>query len=125
MNTLHSWEQLRIEQIRSVFRTGGPGVLMTLISVFVLTLGLIRIDAATAPRALIFLAVMFVQSAARLLFYRTFLRSGTERQREWRPWARWFAFGCFIGGATIGTGSVWMVAGQPTELQLIALLLIF
>jgi len=125
MNTQHAQEQLRIEQIRSVFRTGAPGVLTTLISVFVLTLGLVRIDAATGPRALIFLTVMFVQSTSRLLLYRIYLRATPERQRDWRPWARWFTFGCFVGGTTIGSGAIWMVAAQHSELQLIALLLIF
>lgn len=125
MNTLRVPDKVRIEQIRSVFKTGAPGVFTTLISVFVLTLGLVRIDAATGPRALIFLTVMFVQSTSRLLLYRAYGRASSASQENWRAWARWFALGCFIGGATIGTGSVWMVNEQRTELQLIALLLIF
>src|SRR6185312_13983006 len=43
----------------------------------------------------------------------------------WRPWASGFTLGALAGGLTIGAGSIWMVATQHTELQLIALLLIF
>lgn len=119
-----STEQLRLEQIRAIYRTTAPGTLTTLISVFVLTCGLVYIDATTRLRAIIFLSIMFVQSVARLGLYHAFAR--VARQSEnWRPWAFWFTVGAFAGGATIGCGSIWMVAAQHTELQLIALLLIF
>src|SRR3954452_11886337 len=77
MNKARSDDQIRIEQIRSIYRTSAPGVLTTLVSVFVLTVGLIHIDAATRPRASIFLSIMFVQSIARLLLYRAYLRAGS------------------------------------------------
>jgi signal transduction histidine kinase/CheY-like chemotaxis protein len=125
MNTLRFPDSIRIEQIRSVFRTGAPGVFTTLISVFVLTLGLVHIDAASGSKAAIFLTVMFVQSTSRMLLYRAYWRADEAQRRDWRFWGRWFTVGCFIGGTTIGTGSVWMVNTQHTELQLIALLLIF
>jgi signal transduction histidine kinase/CheY-like chemotaxis protein len=121
---MRSADQVRIEQVRSIFRTGAPGVLTTLISVFVLTLGLVHIDAATRPRAIIFLTIMLAQSGARLLLYRAYLRAASRTQ-NWRPWALWFTVGTFVGGATVGSGSIWMVAAQHTDLQLIALLLIF
>jgi signal transduction histidine kinase/CheY-like chemotaxis protein len=117
-------EQLRLEQIRAVYRTTAPGTFTTLVSVFVLTCGLVYIDATTRLRAIIFLSIMFVQSVARLTLYHTFARVA-KQSANWRPWAFWFTLGAFAGGATIGCGSIWMVAGQHTELQLIALLLIF
>lgn len=124
MSEAVSNDQLRVEQVRAIYRTTAPGTLTTLVSVFVLTLGLVYLDATTRPRALTFLSIMFVQSVARLTLYRVFAQ--VARQSEnWRPWAFWFSVGAFIGGATIGCGSIWMVAGQHTELQLIALLLIF
>jgi signal transduction histidine kinase/CheY-like chemotaxis protein len=117
-------EQLRIEQIRSIYRTTAPGTFTTLVSVFVLTFGLVYLDATTRSRAVIFLAIMFVQSVARLILYHVFARVARQSE-DWRPWAFWFTLGAFAGGATIGCGSIWMVAAQHTELQLIALLLIF
>jgi signal transduction histidine kinase/CheY-like chemotaxis protein len=117
-------EQIRIEQIRSVYSTTAPGTLTTLITVFVLTGGLVYIDAATRSRAIVFLTIMFVQSAARLSLYRLYSQRGVHSQ-NWRPWAIAFMAGAAIGGLTIGCGSIWMVAAQHTDLQLIALLLIF
>ena len=117
-------EQIRIEQIRSVYSTSAPGTLTTLVTVFVLTGGLVYIDAATRSRAIVFLTIMFVQSAARLILYRLYSQRGVHSQ-NWRPWAIAFMAGAAIGGLTIGCGSIWMVAAQHTDLQLIALLLIF
>jgi signal transduction histidine kinase/CheY-like chemotaxis protein len=67
---------------------------------------------------------MFVQSAARLTLYWLHSRLALNSE-NWRPWAFWFIVGAAVGGATIGCGSIWMVAAQHTDLQLIALLLIF
>ena len=119
-----SFEQLRLEQIRAVYRTTAPGTFTTLVSVFILTCGLVYIDATTRWHATIFLSIMFVQSVARLGLYHTFARVAKQSE-NWRPWAFWFTVGALAGGATIGCGSIWMVAAQHTELQLIALLLIF
>src|SRR5689334_15877608 len=117
-------EQIRIEQVRSAYRNSAPGTLTTLITMFVLTGGLIYIDAAAKSRAAIFLAVMFVQSAARLVLYRAYARNPSAAQ-DWRRWALWFTLGTLAGGLTIGLGSIWIVSAERIDLQLIALLLIF
>jgi signal transduction histidine kinase/CheY-like chemotaxis protein len=117
-------EQVRIAQIRAIYRNSVPGNITTLISVFLLTCGLVYLDAATRTQAAVFLSIMLVQSMARLALMHAFLRGGHERS-HWRPWALWFTVGAFVGGLTIGGGSIWMVANQHTDLQLIALLLIF
>jgi signal transduction histidine kinase len=124
MAKMHTLEQIRIEQIRSIYRNSTPGTLTTLITVFVLTVGLVYIDAAAKPRAQIFLVIMFVQSAVRLALYRAYPRISRE-PHDWRRWALWFTLGTLAGGLTIGCGSIWMVAGERIDLQLIALLLIF
>jgi signal transduction histidine kinase/CheY-like chemotaxis protein len=116
--------QIRIEQIRSIYRTTGPGTFSTLVTVFMLTGGMIYIGAATWSRAGVFLAVMFIQAVARLALIHRFLRTARESE-NWRPWAAWFTLGTFVGGATIGTGAIWMVTGQSNGLQLIAFLLVF
>ena len=124
MNRAGTGDQIRIEQIRSIYRTTTPGTLTTLISVFVLTAGLVYLDPAIRSRATVFLTIMFAQSIARLGLYQAYSRIGRQSE-NWRPWALWFTVGTFIGGATIGCGSTWMVAAQHTDLQLIALLLVF
>jgi two-component system, sensor histidine kinase len=117
-------DPIRIEQIRSIYRTGKPGLVTTLVAVFVLTAGLVYIDAASTFRAAVFLSVMILQTGWRLLVYRSYARIA-DTPHDWRPWARRFTVGTFLGGATLGTGAVWMVSGQPNELQITALLLIF
>lgn len=117
-------EQVRIAQIRAIYRNSVPGNITTLISVFLLTCGLVYLDAATRTQATVFLSIMLVQATARFALMHAFLRGGHERS-HWRPWAFWFTVGAFAGGLTIGSGSIWMVANQHTDLQLIALLLIF
>ena len=124
MNRAGTGDQIRIEQIRSIYRTTTPGTLTTLVTVFVLTAGLVYLDPAIRSRASVFLTIMFVQSIARLGLYHAYARFGRQSD-NWRPWALWFTVGTFVGGATIGCGSTWMVAAQHTDLQLIALLLIF
>jgi len=117
-------DAVRIEQVRSIYRTAIPGITTTLFTVFVLTCGLVYMDATTQTRAIVFLSIMFVQSIARLAMFRAYLRAGRPRL-NWRPWAFWYTVGTFLGGATLGTGCIWMVASEHTELQLIALLVIF
>jgi signal transduction histidine kinase/CheY-like chemotaxis protein len=117
-------DPVRIEQIRAIYRNSVPGNITTLISVSVLTCGLAYVDGATRTQAAVFLSIMLAQTSARLTLMRAYLRGGQPRA-NWRPWARWFTVGSFVGGLTIGTGSIWMVANQTTDLQLIALLLIF
>jgi hypothetical protein len=124
MTRADTGDQIRLEQIRSIYRTTTPGTLTTLITVFVLTAGLVYLDPAIRSRAIVFLTAMFVQSSARLGLYHAYSRVGRDSP-NWHPWALWFTVGTFIGGATIGCGSIWLVAAQHTDLQLIALLLIF
>ena len=121
---MHTAEQIRIEQVRSIYRNSTPGTTATLVAVFVLTCGLVYIDAASRPKAAIFLAIMLVQTAVRLLLYRAYSRVA-QGPHDWRRWARWFTLGAFVGGLTIGSGSIWMVSSQHTDLQLIALLVVF
>jgi two-component system, sensor histidine kinase len=124
MTRMHTGEQIRLEQIRAIYRNSAPGTLTTLITVAVLTAGLVYIDAAARSKATIFIAVMFLQTSARLALYYAYSRI-SRQPHDWRPWAFWFTVGTLAGGLTIGFGSIWMVADQHTELQLIALLLIF
>src|SRR5512142_2622916 len=96
------------ELVRTIFHNSAPGLTTTLITVFVLTLGLIRIDATTLSRGAVFLAIMLTQSSLRLLMYRAYRRV-EDGPHDWRRWALAFTVGAFLGGATIGSGAIWMV----------------
>jgi two-component system, sensor histidine kinase len=124
MNTTRTEDPIYIEQIKSIYRTSGPGLITTYITVFILTCGLVRIDAASSTRAMVFLTVMSVQTIARLCVQRLYMRR-ESRIRLWRPWALAITVGTFAGATTLGCGSVWMVSSQPVQLQLIALLVVF
>src|SRR5262249_45415649 len=124
MTTTRIDDPIRMEQIRSIYRTSTPGTVTTLVAVSVLTGGLVYIDATTRARAMIFLSIMVAQTTVRLFLYHAYLRAGKARP-NWRPWAFWFTVGTFVGGTCIGSGSVWLVDGQNIDLQLTALLTIF
>src|SRR5438309_12040883 len=98
MNRAGTGDQIRIEQIRSIYRTTTPGTLTTLISVFVLTAGLVYLDPAVRSRAIVFLTIMFVQSIARLCLYHAYSRIGRQAE-NWRPSSLWFTAVTVIGGA--------------------------
>jgi len=117
-------DQIGREQIRTIFHNSAPGLVTTLVTVFILTFGLIRIDATTLSRGGVFMAIMLAQSSLRLLMYRAYRRV-EDGPHDWHRWALAFTVGAFAGGATIGSGAIWMVSSQHTELQLIALLVIF
>jgi signal transduction histidine kinase/ActR/RegA family two-component response regulator len=117
-------EQIRTEQIKAIYNSSPPGLVTTLISLTVLTGAMVAIDAASRTTAAVFLGIMWVQSLARLGLVHVYSRRPRDDE-DWRPWALWFSVGAFVGGLTIGAGSIWMVSAQPRELQLTALLLIF
>ena len=124
MTRTQAGDQIGIEQTRSIYRNSTPGTITTLVTVTVLTGGLVYIDAASRTRAAVFIAAMFVQTLTRLYLYRSYSRI-SKQPHDWRVWARRFSVGAFVGGLTIGAGSIWMASPERPDLQLIALLVIF
>ena len=117
-------ERIRAEQVRTIYRNTLPGMLMTLVAVVVMTMAFVYIDASLRAKANIFMAVMVVQTVARLWLHRLFARSAPP-DSDWRRWAKWFTAGTFAGGTTIGVGTIWLLPAGNTELELIALPVIF
>src|SRR5687768_7110521 len=66
-------EQVRIAQIHAIYRNTVPGNITTLITVFLLTCGLVYLDAATRTQATVFLSIMLLQSTARFALMYAFL----------------------------------------------------
>ncbi|MEJ0036078.1 MAG: hybrid sensor histidine kinase/response regulator [Gammaproteobacteria bacterium] len=121
---MQTGDPIRIEQIRSIYRNSGPGMITTFVTVAVLTGGLVYIQAAALTKALIFVGAMLVQTSARLLLLRAFARRA-HALTDWKPWARGFQMGAFAGGLTIGAGAIWMMDASHQDTQIIALLVIF
>src|SRR5262245_42199704 len=105
---MHTAEQLRIEQIRAIYRNSVPGDLTILVAVVLLMSGLAYIHAATPRQHTLFLLMVLVQAAGRLALMHAYSRGGRERT-NWRPWALWFTVSSFVYGLTFGAGSLWMV----------------
>jgi len=124
MTTHSSVERIRREQIRTIYNNTPPGMVTTLITVVVLTVGLVYIDAAVRFNAAIFVAAMCVQTAGRMYLYHRY-SSRPRHDEDWRPWALRFTLGSVAGGLTIGFGCIWMMSPDRVDLQLIALLVIF
>lgn len=117
-------DRIRAEQIRTIYRNTPPGLLMTLVAVSVMTGAFVYIDPSLRDGAVMFILVMIAQTVARLLLQRTFARV-PRLDTDWRRWARWFTAGTFAGGTTIGVGTILLLPTGNTELELIALPVIF
>ena len=117
-------DRIRAEQIRTIYRNSVPGLLATLAAVSVMTGAFVYIEPSLRDPAIVFIAVMIAQTIARLSLQRTFAR--VERpDGDWRRWAKWFSAGTFVGGTTIGVGIIRLLPPHNTQLELIALPVIF
>lgn len=117
-------DRIRAEQIRSIYRNTTPGMMATLLAVWVLTCVLVYIGAADTDKAAVFLGIMTLQTAPRLFLHRRYARAA-DTDTAWRRWANGFIAGAIVGGLTLGGGTIWIMSSANVELQLIALLLIF
>ncbi|WP_116810538.1 ATP-binding response regulator [Steroidobacter cummioxidans] len=117
-------DRIRAEQIRTIYRNTPPGLLMTLVAVAVMTGAFVYIEPSLRDGAIVFILVMIAQTVARLLLQRTFARV-PRPDTDWRRWARWFSAGTFVGGTTIGVGTILLLPTGNTQLELIALPVIF
>jgi len=117
-------DRIRAEQIRTIYRNTPPGLFMTLMAVAVMTGAFVYIEPSLRDQAVIFMMVMIAQTVARLLLQRTWARV-PRPDADWRRWAKWFSAGTFVGGTTIGVGTILLLPPGNTQLELIALPVIF
>jgi two-component system, sensor histidine kinase len=116
-------DRVRAAQIRSIYRNTPPGLMATSIALGGFTSVLAYIDAVSMQGAVVLLAVIVAQTAARLLLARTHRRSA-EVDRHWRDWARRFTAGAIVGGLTIGGGIAWIMSTGRVDVQAISLLMV-
>lgn len=117
-------DRIRAEQIRMIYKNTPPGLFMTLAAVAVMTGAFVYIEPSLRDGAVVFILVMIAQTVARLLLHRTWARA-PRPDADWKRWAKWFCAGTFAGGTTIGVGTILLLPAGNTELELIALPVIF
>src|ERR1700754_4580506 len=117
-------DRIRAEQIRTIYRNTPPGLFIALVAISVMTCAFVYIEPSLRDGAVIFILVMIAQTVARLLLQRTFARVQMP-DADWRRWATWFCSGTVVGGTTIGAGTMMLLPAGNTELELIALPVIF
>ncbi|MFC4314444.1 hybrid sensor histidine kinase/response regulator [Steroidobacter flavus] len=117
-------DRIRAEQVRTIYRNAPPGLLMTLVAVSVMTGAFVYIEPSLRDGAVIFILVMIVQTVARLLLQRTYSRV-PRPDSDWRRWGRWFTAGTVTGGTSIGVGIILLLPAGNTQLELLALPVIF
>lgn len=124
MSGLARNDRIRAEQIRTIYRNTTPGMLATLVAVAVMSGAFVYIDPSLRVGAVIFMAVMIAQTAARFTLQRLFVRE-PRPDTDWRRWAKRFTAGTFVGGTTLGVGTIWLLPAGNPQLELIALPVIF
>lgn len=117
-------DRICAEQIRTIYRNTPPGLLMTLVATSVMTGAFVYIDPSLRDGAIVFIAAMMAQTVARLLLQRAFVRV-PRPDSDWRRWARWFTVGTFVGGTTLGVGTILLLPADNMQLELIAFPVIF
>jgi signal transduction histidine kinase/ActR/RegA family two-component response regulator len=116
--------RLRAEQIRTIYKNTTPGMLVTLAAVTVMGVAFAHLEPSLRTEASVFVALMTVQTLARLWLHRIYFRR-LRSDSEWPRWARWFTIGSIVGGTLIGVGTVWLLPPGNTDLELVALPVIF
>ena len=116
-------DRVRAAQIRSIYRNTPPGLMATSVALAGFTGVLAYIGAVSLEGTAILLAVIVVQTVARLMLTRAHRRS-SDVDLHWRQWARRFTAGAIVGGLTIGCGVAWIMSTNRVDLQAISLVMV-
>ena len=117
-------ERVHAEQIRTIYKNTTPGMMVALLATLIVAAVFAYMDSTLREKSILFGALMTVQTLARLWLHRLFERKSPP-DNEWRRWGAWFAAGTFVGGMTFGAGIIWMLPPGNSELEMIAMLVIF
>lgn len=124
MKEMNRHERVRAEQIRTIYKNTTPGMMVALIATLIVAVVFAYMDPTLREKAILFGAVMTMQTLARLWLHRLYARKSPS-DTEWRRWGAWFSAGTFVGGMTFGAGMIWMLPPGNSELEMIAMLVIF
>ena len=116
-------DRIRARQVEAVYRNVTVGLVISLAAAVALTGVLLHRDGISWTVAIAFISVMIVQNAGRWLQRRAYFRA-KPADADWRPWAKRYCTGTFIGGLSWGLGTLWLMVPGHLELQLLVALLL-
>ena len=116
-------DRVRAAQVRSIYRNTPPGLIATssVLAGFVGVLAYNGILETNVTALLI--AIIGVQTLARLLLARAYNRSA-DADLHWQRWGRRFTAGATVGGLIISAGVAWIMSSGRVDLQAISLLMV-
>jgi signal transduction histidine kinase len=112
-------EQLRHEQVASLYSTGFMTMAVTWIAAAVLGALLIYIEQGrNAVPVLVWFALVSAQAIARMVTTHVY-RAKPRAHSEWKLWADWFTWGAIVGGVVWGVGTIFLMPPDRFDLQML------
>ncbi len=116
-------DRIRARQVEAVYHNVPVGLAVSLAAAVTLVAVLLYRGGISWPTATGFLILMVVQNAARWLQPWVYFRA-KPADADWRPWARRYCIGTFVGGLSWGLGSLWLMVPGHLDQQLLVVLLL-
>jgi two-component system, sensor histidine kinase len=117
----HRLDQLRAEQVAGFYRNSTPGTTGGMIVAPILSGMLVYERAVTIRVAAIFVLLLAMSTAARLVLIRTYRKANSSAE-DWRRWAFWAVASAFVGGSCWGLGALFLMDPSRPEYQFMVLL---
>jgi signal transduction histidine kinase len=111
-------ERVQADQIAALYRDAPPGMIATLVAALVLEQFLLSAGGVSPHAMHAWIAMMTVQTLARLGLCIIHRRHAPE---QWRPWALAFTLGALVGGLCWGFGSLFMMVPGRFDYQLLVI----
>ncbi|HEV7691043.1 MAG TPA: ATP-binding protein [Hyphomonadaceae bacterium] len=112
-------EQLRHEQVASLYSTGFMTMAVTWIAAAVLGALLVYIEqGSNAVAVLVWFALVSLQAIARMVMTHVY-RARPREPSEWKVWADWFTWGAIVGGVVWGIGTIFLMPPDRFDLQML------
>jgi two-component system, sensor histidine kinase len=112
-------EQLRHEQVASLYSTGFMTMAVTWIAAAVLGALLVYIEqGSNAVAVLVWFALVSLQAIARMVMTHMY-RAKPREPSEWKVWADWFTWGAIVGGVVWGIGTIFLMPAGRFDLQML------
>jgi len=116
-------EQVRQEQVAGLYKNVLVGMMSTWLAGGVLALLLVQQHVIDVAVAAVWFGIVTLLTIARVALALVYARA-PDAKRAWRKWASWFTAGCIAGGLSWGVGSVFMMAPDRLDLQLLVIVLL-
>jgi signal transduction histidine kinase/CheY-like chemotaxis protein len=116
------FEQVRREQIASLYRNILFGMSTTWVAGAVLAMVLAQQRAVAAATVIVWFGIITLLTVARVVLAIIYAQT-PDAQARWRKWAAWFTAGATSSGLAWGIGSVFLMAPARLDLQMLVVVL--